>query len=187
MRLFIAVELPSSIQSKLAEKIEIFKNPKDKITWVQPQNIHLTLKFLGDVSEEKVAQIKDAISSASLLFKPNACIIKGFGVFPDTRNPRVFWAGITDGADEIKGIAKELENRLEKMGFPAEKRDFVPHLTLGRIKFIKDAKYFDGLLENHKDDLIADAVVRNILLVKSTLTQGGSIYTIIQKSELVIV
>lgn len=182
VRVFVAIELTSEIQKALGDLAEKLKNPDDKVTWVKPYNIHLTLKFLGNVPKGDIGALEKAISDVAGGFKEFNTTIRGTGVFPRERAPRVVWIGITDGEEEIKRIYLDLENKLASLGYPKEERSFTPHLTLGRVKYIKDIDKFIKNLHKYKENILGKMSVNSISLIKSILTPKGSIYEILSRA-----
>jgi 2'-5' RNA ligase len=134
MRAFIAIDLPESIRAALCRKQDSFRSVWPDAGWTRPEGIHhLTLKFLGDrVSDAKV---KEACRSLKNLgrFESFTVAVKGFGFFPDARHPKVFWAGVEAPAS-LSRLAEQVEEAMQRIGFPREKRAFHPHLTLARFK-----------------------------------------------------
>lgn len=176
MRAFIAIGLPEGLQKKLSDFIDILKNPQDKISWVSTKNIHLTLKFLGDVSADDVESVKNIIQDVAKNYAAFEVVVKGTGVFPSPRRPRVVWIGVGDEKKNIKNICIDLEDRLVSIGIPKEEHEFTPHITLGRVKYIKDIKGFGDLSTKHSEDLFGNLSIDGILLMKSTLTPKGAVY-----------
>lgn len=184
LRVFIAIELPEKLQMELSDFVQTIKDPQDKITWVPPNNIHITLKFLGDVPIGDIGPIKEAISNVAENYSPFEATIKGTGVFPDQRNPRVIWIGMDTGKEKIKNIYIDLEDKLVSIRIPREERSFTPHITLGRIKYIKDMRKFSEVLSNHKEDVFGNFMVDSISLIKSTLTPNGSVYEVLYRTPI---
>lgn len=184
LRIFVAVELPSGIQDRLGQFIEAIKNQEDKITWVSPKKIHLTLKFLGNIPIRDTDSIKEVLSKTAGISEAFDVSIKGIGLFPDERQPRVVWAGIDTGSDNLKKIFLKLEENLLSTSIPKEERVFTAHLTLGRIKYLKNTGGFVNNILRHKEDLFGNFSADGISLIRSTLTQKGSIYETIYKAQL---
>lgn len=184
LRTFIAIELSSEIQEKVGEFANSLRNPQDKITWVSTKNVHITLKFLGDVPANDIVSIQNIISEVAKGHKSLNASIKGTGVFPSERNPRVLWVGVDNGKEEIKNVFTDLENKLASIGISKEERGFTAHLTIGRIKYVKDINEFAQNISKHKEDLFGNFLVDGISLVKSTLTPKGSVYETLFKVKL---
>ena len=134
MRLFIALNIPEEIKEKFALVTKRLKYRTKKISWVKEENFHITLKFLGEVKEERLPAISEAASRCVKEAVPFKVLFSGLGAFPDTNNPRIIWAGVKDGAAELSSIAASIEESFEKLGFAKEKRPFSSHLTLGRVR-----------------------------------------------------
>ena len=180
MRTFIAIDLPEKIKNKIAELENDFKKCNLTFKWVKPENLHLTLKFLGDISQEQVSKVKEAITKISGKFAAFKANFNGFGFFPNARKPRVFFISI-DKEELFKSIASELEKELETLGFDKKNR-FKSHITLARIK---DLKNIESLTEKIKNtQLDEEFPADTIILYKSTLTKEGPIYGKIFKSNL---
>jgi len=180
MRAFIAIDLPERIQSKVAELENDLKKCDLAFRWVKPENLHLTLKFLGDISQEQVSKIKEAIAKVSGKFAAFETSFNGFGFFPNERKPRVFFISI-DKQKLLKSIAGELEEELETLGFEKENR-FKSHITLARIKDLKNIESFKAKIKN--TCLNEEFPIESITLHKSILTKEGPIYGKIFKSNL---
>jgi len=180
MRAFIAIDLPERIKNKIAELENDLKKCDLAFRWVKPENLHLTLKFLGDINQEQVSKIKEAITKISGEFAAFQASFNGFGFFPNERRPRIFFISI-DKEELLKSIARELEEELETLGFDKENR-FKSHITLARIKDLKNIDSLKAKIKNTQLDekLPADAII----LYKSTLTKEGPIYGKIFKSNL---
>ncbi|MFH1442120.1 MAG: RNA 2',3'-cyclic phosphodiesterase [Candidatus Omnitrophota bacterium] len=187
MRAFIAIELPKEIKSALAKIQEELKSSNDDVRWVEPKNIHLTLKFLGEIDEEKfnkLTKIIDDIVKTKNIFHMN---LSSFGAFPDIKYPRVIWAGADKGDAELKVIVKELENKIQKIGIPKENRAFSSHITIGRVRSgLNKDKLKQKLEELSKTTPARKTVefeVKKITLFKSTLTSKGPIYETIHQAN----
>lgn len=183
-RLFIAAELPENVLQVLSGLGDKIRNPQDKMTWCKPQNIHLTLKFLGDVKAEDVEPVKRTITGLTKEFPAFRISVKGLGAFPGKKEPRILWAGIEEGKDELIRLAGKLEERMYTIGFSKEDRKYKPHLTLARIKCIKDVNEFNEKLLKFNDYDAGRAEVDTVSLIKSTLTQQGPIYETICSARL---
>lgn len=185
IRLFIAIQISEDVRDKLSKFVDALKKFNDKITWTAPENIHLTMKFFGDVPIKDVETVKGIMSDAVKKYSPFEISVKGAGVFPNEKNPRVIWAGVEKGKDVVGKIYTDLGEGLAAAGFSKEERKFTPHLTVGRVKYIKDLNGFSQLISEHKEDLFGNVNVEDIELVKSKLTPKGSIYETIHKARLI--
>jgi len=183
MRTFIAVELPENIKNKIGELQTPLKRTNAFVSWVKPENIHITLKFLGEVPEEKINEVFSATEAALKETKKFKMNLKGTGAFPDFRRPRVIWVGTGKGGEELSNMANKIEEEMEKIGYPKENRKFSPHFTIGRVKSPKD---IEKLMERVKttDFETEDIEVNEVTVMKSQLHPAGAIYTPLEKIPL---
>ncbi len=183
IRAFIALELDDQIQARLGEIQEELKKSGVDIRWVKPENIHLTLKFLGQVTSKQIEQIKRALEETAKTKKPFFTGLGKLGTFPRPEHPRVIWVGIEEGNKKTIQLNKELETYLQTLGFTPEAREFRPHLTLGRIRLPRqDKKSLFRLKEiilslNSQTAEPLKSLVDQLTLFQSTLTPKGSAYT----------
>ncbi|MFQ5716412.1 MAG: RNA 2',3'-cyclic phosphodiesterase, partial [Nitrospinales bacterium] len=135
VRAFIAVDLPPFAKETVAEAQDYFKSLDLDAAWVKPGNIHLTLKFLGDIEVPKIAEIQRSVAPAVGQFPCISVSLGKVGVFPNLNRPRVLWIGLEDAATgSLESLRDTIENQLQAVGFKPELKKFSPHLTLGRIK-----------------------------------------------------
>lgn len=175
MRSFIAIELPETVKSALAELQQEFENCGADIRWVKPDNIHLTLKFLGNIEEKSVEKIVKTIDGICNKYAAFSLEVRGTGVFPNIKSPRVLWVGII-GNSVLEGLQKELEDGMASIEFERESRKFTPHLTLGRFRAtVKKEKLLDKI-ESYKNSSFGLIDVKSILLMRSVLKPSGAEY-----------
>ncbi len=172
MRLFIAVNIPEEIKEKLSVLTERLKCKMSGVRWIAKDNFHLTLKFLGEVGDEKVDKINYVISGIVQSIKPFRVLFSDLGVFPDLNYPRIIWVGVKEGSSELKNIAEKIENSLLPFGFEKEKRPFSCHLTVGRTKSFKTKNIS---FENMGTDL-SPFILERIDLMQSFLEKAGPEY-----------
>ncbi|MBI4712396.1 MAG: RNA 2',3'-cyclic phosphodiesterase [Planctomycetes bacterium] len=196
MRLFIAIVLEPDIRSAIA-KIQreldqhIFginpaiRRDSASLRWVEEANIHLTMRFLGETPDSKVAAISDAINSVAQSHHSFDMAIRGLGVFPALQKPRVIWVGCQEPTSTLPKVYEELEGNLVSLNLPRDDHPFSPHITIGRVKFIKNVSGLVGYLNTNKDRLIGRQMVNRLTLFSSTLTATGPIYKIIKEFILV--
>ena len=184
MRCFIAISLPEEIRRQLGEIQSKLKKFNADIGWTRPEGIHLTLKFLGEIGEEKIESIKSALQKITSQHKPFEIEIGGTGVFPDTRRPRVLWVGMTKGLEETTSLAEQVESKMEELGFPKEERKFNPHLTLGRVKSPKNISQFTDTFLNTMKPNLGKIHVDHISLYQSVLKPTGAEYSVLFQSSL---
>src|SRR5438132_8138465 len=135
LRTFIAVEMSPSVIARVGDLIDKLRVAAAEINWVRPQQMHLTLKFLGDVPDTETPDICRVVDQVAAVFEPFEITCRGVGAFPNSRDPRTLWIGIEDGAEELKRLQAALDTALKmELGFAKEPRGFHPHLTLGRVK-----------------------------------------------------
>lgn len=183
MRAFIAIEIDSMVKKKIISMIHHFKKVSSRVKWVKPEALHLTLKFLGNIDEieaDKLKNIMDKISNEHPCFDLSC---SGIGTFPlKSRNPKVIWVGIENNSF-VKGVYEDIEKEAERIGFSREKRNFHPHLTLGRVKKKPEIQKLLPELERTKDNHFGITKVDKLTLFKSTLTPQGSVYEILHESQ----
>ena len=184
IRTFIAIELPAKIIDGLKEIQDELKDGTNKVTWVKPENIHLTIKFLGDIAADKIDSIAGLLESAAAKSHSFDISVKGVGGFPTIDNPRVLWVGIEEGNVNLSALYNNIEYALSAIDFAKEERPFKPHLTLGRIKFLKDKKGLKERIERFKDTTLGEYMVDGICLFQSRLTTEGAVHIKLEKIEL---
>lgn len=170
VRLFVAIFPPPEIQKALAASTSGLRVGGDA-RWIRPENIHLTLKFLGEVSETAADEISDALRKSAEKHSPFELSPSGFGAFPSERRARVIWAGADAGLEPLRALAEDIESSLEPLGFGRENRGFSPHLTLGR------AKKRPVKVEVAHEAEIPGFEAKEIHLVKSETKKEGAVYT----------
>lgn len=182
MRTFIAVELPLDIKEKIAKTTQPLQNLKLDANWVKNQNLHLTLKFLGEIKEAELDKITEIIDKTAKSFKAFRTGLGTFGFFPNEKRPRVFFIE-AETKNVLESIAEALESLLEKIGFKKEGR-FKSHITLARMKSSANIESLKSEID--KITFKEEFLVKEIALFKSALTSGGPIYEKIFKSNLTI-
>lgn len=177
IRSFIALSLPQEIKNYLTAIIQEFKKIAADVKWVKPENLHLTLKFLGEQEEKRIKKIKEILEVVAGQRKSYALELGGIGGFPKLEYPRVIWIGLSKGTQETLNLVQELEKEISKLGIPQEKKPFATHITLGRVR---SALNREKLVACLKDFAIAKEKLnfsaQEIVLYKSTLTAQGPIY-----------
>ncbi len=184
VRAFIAIELADETIAFIQKIQEGLRSSGIKARWIRPENIHLTLKFLGDINNEDVKKVGDAIISAA---GENAAITlraKGIGVFPGVKRPRVIWTGIAGRTKELVDLQKILDEKLQSSGFPKEKRSFKGHLTIARIKKKIDAKRLIDAMKEFSGFESKTFTVDEVVLFKSELKSSGAVYTRLKSTSL---
>jgi len=176
IRAFIAVKPPEAVIAQIAELQRRMAAEISGVRWVQTEGIHLTLKFLGDIDFGWIESLKKALGAAAADIHPFALTVKGVGVFPSVKRPRVIWAGAADAHQRLFALQQAVEGRLASIGFAAERRRFRGHLTLGRVKRRLDNTVLMNIL-NRERGFEADAFpVGQITLYQSRLKPTGAQY-----------
>ena len=176
IRTFICFELPDSVQDVLAELQATLKNFGRGVSWVRPEGIHLTLKFLGDVDESKIDDVVSAVTSAAKDFSTFQIEISETGAFPNLNRPRVYWVGVKEPTGVLFSLQQKIDDELELLGLSKESRKFSPHLTVGRVKFAHGLNNINRALEEvnlPSMDFLAD----DIIVMHSELQPKGARYT----------
>lgn len=183
-RAFIAIDLPASIRSFLGETQEILKSFRFRVKWVRPQNIHLTLKFLGNIDPGNIDKIVAAMTLAAKDFTGVSLSAKEIGVFPDIRRPRVIWAGLNGQLEILENLQQTLDGHLADLGFPKETRAFKGHLTLGRVKGKIASARMKTAIDKLKGFESESFEINEIILFKSELRPTGAVYSKVQRVTL---
>lgn len=183
IRVFIAVALPPKTVGMIAGIEEKLKGTEGRISWVRPENIHITMRFLGDVEEGRIDDIHHAMSNAICGVKPFSILLGGVGAFPSLAHPRALWVGV-DGVELLGTIYDRLEGELEGIGFAKERRPFYPHVTIGRVRRLAVK---ESMAERIKRLGVVEPVsvpVESLLLFKSDLQPSGAVHTVLREARL---
>jgi 2'-5' RNA ligase len=183
LRCFIAIELPEEVKASLAGIQRHLKKSGADIRWVKTDNIHLTLKFLGEIEENRVAGIIQMLKGACSHHNIFSIEISGIGTFPAKRSPRVLWAGII-GNGELARLQSDIDEAAASLGFDPEKRAFSPHLTLGRFRSSRGKSALLEKVTMLEHDRFGLFDVRSIYLIKSDLKPEGAVYSMIAECSL---
>lgn len=175
-RLFAAIELlpDKTFGDNLSELHNALKH--ERITWVSGHNFHLTLKFFGETSEEKIPAIKEALHSGTAGVPAFDICFNRMGIFGSVYNPKVIWLG-AETNPALDQLFSQLKAELEKSGFAYDRQNFVPHLTLGRIRQISDKAAFQRVIGNYRDAFHLEQKIVSLQLYESVLTPNGPVYT----------
>jgi 2'-5' RNA ligase len=174
MRAFIAIDLPDQIHQELARQQASFQAVCRDARWTRPEGIHLTLKFLGEVSEPRVKPVIDGLNGLAS-FPRFSVEIRDFGFFPDARRPRVFWAGVVAPPD-LGQLARRVEEAMEPLGFARDERAYSPHLTLARFRDPKPQPALRALVEQNAGRSLGQFEVSEFYLYESKLSPQGAEY-----------
>lgn len=186
LRLFVAIRLGDDLKRELATVEQNLQNAAQNrhasrsVRWVAPENIHLTIKFLGKVDPAHVPQVTTALRDSSSAFAPFSLQVKGLGCFPNTRRPSVIWAGLEGDVPRVVELANRFEDVFDALGFPRETRPFSPHLTLGRVR--REAGRADhaavgAIVESFPAQVYGVVAADAVNLMCSDLRPEGPIYS----------
>ena len=177
IRAFIAVELPEALRQEVAAVQSDLEKSDADVKWVEPANLHLTLKFPGDIEEMKAVALQEALGSAVRGVAAFSIELEGLGAFPRLEHPRVLWVGIRSGHEQLIELASRVEKICAELGFPKEERSFSPHLTIGRVRSGNGLSSLIKKMESISFRASAPAPIDHLTLFQSTLSPTGPIYT----------
>lgn len=186
VRTFVAVEMSPEVRAKAHQLIARLAATSAKVKWVDPRDMHLTLKFLGDVDMLEIPRVCQAVEAAVRDLPPFDVQVQGAGAFPEPSRPRTLWLGVRQGAEELAILHDCLEQALAPLGFRREPRRFHPHLTLGRVRSVPPGGAGDlaGLLAQHRDDFAGASDVSEVVVYSSELRRDGPKYEVLSTAEL---
>jgi 2'-5' RNA ligase len=178
-RLFVAIKLHPS--DTLLEVFRFLKENlrEEEIKWVEEYNLHLTLKFFGETEEERIPAIRSALKAVAGRAQGFELELKGTGIFGSKYDPRVIWFGIQPDP-ALQQLYVNLWEELVQLGYVPDSQNFVPHLTIGRIKFIRNKRFFQEVIQMRREDFIQRETVRELYLFESQLRPEGPVYRIIE-------
>jgi len=199
MRVFIAVEIDEKVRQSLACAQERLKKAcllpqggaakpagqeAGAIKWVEPQNFHMTLKFLGETEAGMVSRLTNELGGVAAGVPEFVLGFSGAGTFPNERSPRVVWVGVEEGLEQLFGLAQRVEEVCQTLGFEAENRPFSAHLTLGRTRRTGPIPGLKAGLEGLAGESLGRQWVDHVAVIQSTLTRSGPIYRALHKLAL---
>jgi len=174
-RTFIAIKIPFTKQELgiITDIQDALK--KEKIKWVESWNLHITLFFLGDTDDNIIQPLTEKLVKQLKTTKYFNLVLKGLGVFKSIRDPKVIWIGINK-SNELQMLKNEIDAIVSEFGFKTDEREFKPHLTLGRVKFVNNKTEFKDLLEKYKETDFGKVVIDKVIFYESRLTPQGPVY-----------
>ncbi|WP_337287413.1 RNA 2',3'-cyclic phosphodiesterase [Candidatus Methylomirabilis sp.] len=184
VRAFVAANLTPDLKAALAMVQDRLKATRVDVGWVRPDNLHLTLKFLGQVEESRIDAIRDAIAAAASGSGPIRLVFQGLGAFPRPREARVVWIGLSHGSEALAALQARIEAALESLGFAREARPFTAHLTLGRVRGPARREQLARAITEAPAEALGEMVLDRIELMQSNLSAGGARYSILQSFPL---
>lgn len=152
---------------------------RDAVAWVPPGNLHLTLYFFGETPEEKIPAIGNALATACHGVEPFELTLSGLGIFGSRYQPRVIWIH-AEPAEQLRNLQSRIVRELQPLGFVPDRQNFVPHLTLGRVKKINDLRHFQEVIGSHQQAISLQQPPGELRLYESTLWPEGAVYTVLQ-------
>lgn len=183
-RLFIAASILADLSLRtLVEKLR-HSLSYERINWVKPDNMHLTFKFLGNTPQDKILPITRELQSVANHHKPIAYYLNKCGIFGSKYNPRVIWLGADSHPESIISLATDIIDSMHKLGFERDRQNFVPHLTIGRIKLLSDKHRFQQLIQSIEQADYQQLQLNEFRLYESVLKPTGPEYTIIERFPL---
>jgi RNA 2',3'-cyclic 3'-phosphodiesterase len=177
IRAFLAVDLPESYRANLGAVQDYLRQSRADVRWTAVAGIHLTLKFFGDIEEPQVDALTAAASRITGTTPAFTLGVQGLGVFPNPKNPRVIWLGLSGQTDVLGKLVQSLEQACAPLGFPPEKRQFTPHLTLGRVRSSQGREALSRSLQTVTLPVFEEIQVGHLVLYRSTLRPQGALYT----------
>jgi len=184
IRSFIAVKIPPESAEGIAAAQARLRAAGRDVKWVEPESLHITLKFLGGVERERLAEVWRATAEALDGTAAFTMRFRGIGAFPNRSRARVIWAGIVEGAEELTEMAARVEAACETHGFERERRAFRAHVTLGRVRRPAANPALEGAIGEQAEAELGEARVDRALLMKSELTRAGAVYHMLEETLL---
>ena len=176
IRTFIAVSLSSPVLSGIEKSMRTLQTDFEEVRWVEPKNLHVTLKFLGNISLNDLPQLIRTVTQCTSQTDSFDLTFQGFGVFPNRESPKTIWIGCREGSEELIQLAENIDEGLLSLGFPKEARRFSPHLTIGRVKKSIQGLSLMPVLDEQQNRLFGSCSVSEVQIFSSELTRRGPIY-----------
>ena len=180
-RIFIAVELDATLRQRIVDLEDSIKQAGAGLRWITAQNLHFTVRFLGEITPAQLAQVKLATREVAAASRPFQLVLHGVGAFPSLARPQVIWAGVTNGSDELAGLSAQLDAVLARHRFPREDRPYVAHLTLTRVR---DRRLWGDLvraLSGFREVAVGTQQVETLTVMESHLSPRGARYTRVEE------
>jgi RNA 2',3'-cyclic 3'-phosphodiesterase len=185
IRTFIAVDLAAGVKDRLTRLQETLGGEGAGVKWTRPENLHLTLLFLGEVEQLDVVEICRVVQARSRKHPAFSLEFEGLGSFPNARRPKILWAGVTDGVDELRALHADLEQGLLDLGcYRREDREYTPHLTLGRLNQAERAEEWGPIMARHAGWRGGISPVDEVLVMASEMRREGPEYSVMGRAPL---
>jgi 2'-5' RNA ligase len=177
IRSFVAILLSEAVRSAVAEEISRLRPLAPRLGWVDPPNLHLTLKFLGELVAKELEEVKDALVEAVAGTPPFSLVLLGMGAFPGLARPRVLWIGVAEGGQAAQALQARVEEALGRRGFPKEGRPYSPHLTIARVREPRGLGALQQAMARDAQMAFGRFEVGALSLMRSDLSPAGARYT----------
>lgn len=185
LRTFIAVDAGKSVRDRCVALQDALARAGTEVKWVEAENLHVTLLFLGEVVDREVPALCRAVAECCATHDPFTMSVESAGCFPNPRRPRVVWVGVGDGGPELIALHEALEPPLLALGcYRREERQYTPHITLGRVKSDRPTDKLAAALTKYATWQCGSTDVREILVLSSELTPQGPVYTVLSRAKL---
>ena len=184
MRTFVAIGLPERLREQIEALSGELRRCDADVRWVAPSSMHLTLKFLGEIQPRELSDIDEVLRKIAASASPTGARLRGMGSFPHLRRPRVIWIGIEPDDDRLAALHSSLDEALQKVGFPREKKGFRPHLTMGRVRSGRGKSSLIEAIESNAEVDLGNLRIDEVTLFESDLTRQGAIYTALGRYRL---
>ena len=177
MRAFLGIGLPADVRGAIASVTEKVRGLHAPVAWTAPENLHITLDFLGEISPERVALVERPMRVVASGIAPFSLTAEGGGAFPGTRNPRVFWVGFLEPLELVRQLQQNMGNALSGAGFPLEDRPFHPHITVGRTRGALPPAWGERFVQALSGKRFGVVPVSSFTLYESRPGPGGAVHT----------
>jgi len=177
VRTFLALDIAEATRDALVAAAGELRDSRSKVRWVAPENLHVTVKFLGDVAEDDVRGVCDAVAEAARAVEPFDFHVRELRCMPPGGKVRMVWAGVDEPSGRLAELFGKLEAVLEPLGFPPERRSFSPHVTLGRVKFVGDPRALRAAAGRYAEEHFGAQRAEHVAVYRSELTGQGPIYS----------
>jgi len=184
IRTFVCIEIDGELRKKMSQVSAILSSAGADVKWVAENNMHLTLKFLGNVDEVEIPKVAAEVKRIAGQFKQFDLTIAGLGSFPEVGSPKVIWVGLEEPTGRLEKMYYALNDALAPYAEKEERRMFSPHITLGRVNSPRRREELRELIAGNRDSQIGAQVVEEVTVMMSELTSRGPIYTPLAKSPL---
>ena len=185
MRAFIAADIPSAVKDEIGKlQQQLRREVSSLVKWVKVANIHITLRFLGEVPEEKIELLRQVLPKGGRGIVPFTISVRGMGIFPELSRPRVIWVGMESVGKKMEQLYSQIETVVRDLGFPPETRAFSPHLTVGRVKQLRDRAEWVRAIGKREDILLGETEVDCFYLFQSILKPQGPEYRKLERFDL---